>query len=421
MPLNRSPRIAVVGAGPAGLTFASVLLHQLSTAPTAFTPNITLFERVSARASRDQGGSLDIHGPTGQRALRLAGLWDEFLKVARYEGEEMKILDKTGRVWWYDDGNHDPPGEGSEGGPGGPPGEADGRPEIDRGILNGLLIDSLPASAIQWGKAVTALERSASDAHKLTFSDGSSAEFDLVIGGDGAWSKTRRLLTPVVPHYSGVTMIEVRLSGVDSRIPHIGAFVGQGSLMACSDNKGMFVQRNSGERVRVYFSIRCTETWQKDCGIDWNSLAAARVGIRALFADWDGALLDLLDRCDDGIAVRPLYMLPPDDFRWPHARGVTLIGDSAHLMTPFAGEGVNMAMADGMELAEALLDAFKAPNEDPLDSAVKAYEKKMYPRAEEVMKDTWQSLNAFMNPDAPQSGLSFFAAMLPPGTMPEFE
>ncbi|KZO90201.1 monooxygenase [Calocera viscosa TUFC12733] len=288
-----------------------------------------------------------------------------------------------------------------------PPGEADGRPE-------------LPASAIQWGEAVTALERSASGAHKLTFSDGTATAFDLVIGGDGAWSKTRRLLTPVMPYYSDVTMIELRLSGVDSRIPHIGAFVGQGSLMACSDNRGMFVQRNSGERVRVYFSIGCTETWQKDCGIDWNSLAAARVGIRALFADWDGALLELLDRCDDGIAVRPLYMLPPDDFRWPHMKGLTLLGDAAHLMTPFAGEGVNMAMVDGMELAEALLDAFKAPNEDPLDSAVTAYEEKMFPRAEAVMNATLQNIEAVMNADAPQSVLRFLAAQLPPGTIPGF-
>ncbi|KZO90203.1 FAD/NAD(P)-binding domain-containing protein [Calocera viscosa TUFC12733] len=430
MPPNHAPRIAVIGGGPAGLTFASVLLHQLATAPAVpFTPSITLFERDTAHASRDLGGTLDLHGATGQRALHFAGLWEKFVKIARYEGQEIKMLDKTGKVWLTNDEKYGgpPPGVGDEGasaGGAGPRGsDEDGRPEIDRGILNSLLIDSLPESTIQWGKAVTALERSASGTHKLTFSDGTSSEFDLVIGGDGAWSKTRHLLTPIAPYYSGMTMVEVRLSGVDSRIPHIGALVGQGMLMAFSDNGLNIIvgQRNFGERVRVYFTLRCAETWQKDSGIDWRSVAAARPGIRALFADWDRALLDLLDLCDApageaGIAVRPLYMLPPDDFRWPHSKGVTLIGDAAHLMTPSAGEGANIAMADAADLALALVDAFRSPSptagEDPLDEAVKAYEEQMFPLAEASMKRTLDNMNMFMSADTPDRKLAFMRRVM---------
>ncbi|EJU00022.1 FAD/NADP-binding domain-containing protein [Dacryopinax primogenitus] len=420
-------RIAIIGAGCSGLTLAAVLSHLLRTTPLPFTPKITVFERDSARTARDQGGSLDMHGETGQRALKLAGVWDEFLKFGRYEGDSMKIMDKHGNVVMSGPGGP-PPGEN----PGKPNqgeeseidahqfDEPDGRPEIDRGVLNSILIDSLPLNTIQWGKSLSSLTALPSS-HMLTFTDGTSEEFDLVVGADGAWSRTRKLLTPVGPFYSGISFAETRISGCDSRVPHVGAYVGPGTIMLTAENKGIFAQRNSGERVRVYWAMRVSEEWPDSGSVDFSSIRAARPGLRALFADWDPHALQLLDASDEptdapGVIVRPLYMLPLDSFKWEHRPGVTLIGDAAHLMTPFAGEGANMAMIDGAELAQALLSSLLSAGTSPsqadvlqaLEKAIREYENRMFPRAEETMRDTFESMEAFMNDDAPQSGVRFF-------------
>ena len=80
-------KIAIIGAGPAGLTLAR-LLHV-----SKGKVDLTLYERDASPSSRpDQGGTLDLHTDTGLAAIRKCGLWDSFCKYARYEGEELIIV-----------------------------------------------------------------------------------------------------------------------------------------------------------------------------------------------------------------------------------------------------------------------------------------------------------------------------------------
>jgi 2-polyprenyl-6-methoxyphenol hydroxylase-like FAD-dependent oxidoreductase len=112
------PCIAIIGGGPGGLTLASILQKHGIRA--------TVFESEASASSRSQGGSLDLHNESGLEALRVAGLFDDFMKYARYEGQQMRVIDKSGVVHLNKEGPTGPPKE---------EGNYQGRPEIDRFVF----------------------------------------------------------------------------------------------------------------------------------------------------------------------------------------------------------------------------------------------------------------------------------------------
>jgi 2-polyprenyl-6-methoxyphenol hydroxylase-like FAD-dependent oxidoreductase len=85
---------------------------------------------------------------------------------------------------------------------------------------------------------------------------------------------------------------------------------------------------------------------------------------------------------------------------------VTLIGDAAHLMSPFAGEGANLAMIDGADLARAIIE------NDDLDVALRAYEKTMFPRGAKSAKASHASLNMMFTKGRPWRLIAFFQCMI---------
>jgi 2-polyprenyl-6-methoxyphenol hydroxylase-like FAD-dependent oxidoreductase len=361
-------RIAIIGAGLGGLTFARTLQKNGLDA--------VIFERDANRHARSQGGTLDMHVESGQRALADAGLEAEFRAIARPEGQGLKVVDKAGNFLWNEE--DDP--------------ESFDRPEVDRGTLRDMLIDSLEASRIRWGQKLVRIEPVENGCHILHFENGSSVKAGVLVGADGALSRVRKLLTDAKPIYTGVSFVEIGIPDADNTHPELSKMVGKGSFMALSDNKGLIAQRNGDGRIRVYVAFRMEEDGLKNSGILFDQPAEARAAILERFSDWAPELTDLIRYCDDVFMPRPINMLKIG-LDWESQPGVTVIGDAAHLMSPFAGAGANLAMLDASELVRELIAA-----RDP-SVAIKAYEAKMFERAKEMGEESARNLDLCIAPN----------------------
>ncbi|KAI1619499.1 salicylate hydroxylase [Exophiala viscosa] len=388
MPLS----VAIIGAGPSGLTLARLL--QV----TEIDVSITIFERdVSPTSRPSQGGTLDLHNDTGLAALKKAGLWDEALKHLRYDGEELKIGDKNATVLLH---HREEPKSKAETG-------EYARPEIDRELLRSMLLQSVKPKIIQWGKVLQALEPNTG---VLTFRDQSTAgPFDLVIGADGAWSKVRPLLTDIKPQYSGICGFTSFINNVNDEYPEMSKMIGRGSYFVYSDRKSFTAQRMGDESVRIAAWVMKDEKYASDVvakyGKDEDALKQEILGN---FADWSPDILRWT-QASHGFVAWPLFELPVGQF-WEHKKGYTMIGDAASLMTPFAGEGVNKAMKDALELAEALEVALKSDRD--IDEAVKNYEQAMFPRATKYQQCTLRNKNALCTENSAVNVLVAFVDMV---------
>jgi 2-polyprenyl-6-methoxyphenol hydroxylase-like FAD-dependent oxidoreductase len=371
--------VAIIGAGLGGLTLARVLhVHGIAA---------TIYEAEASARARAQGGMLDIHENDGQLALKAAGLFEEFLGLIHEGGQATRVLDQDGHVLF------EQPDDGTG-----------GRPEVPRGDLRRVLLESLPADTIRWGYKVTAVSALGGGRHVLTFADGSAVTAGLLVGADGAWSRVRPLLSEAKPIYVGTSFIETYLYDAETRHKASADAVGGGAMFALASGKGIGAHREPKAVLHAYVALKKPEDWL--ARIDFSDQAVALAQVAKEFHGWAPALTALITDGEAAPVPRPIHALPVEH-RWDRAPGVTLLGDAAHLMSP-SGDGANLAMYDGAELGKAI-----AANPGDVEAALTAYEKDLFPRSASAAAEADRIFKLCFGDDAPQSLVDFFTSMQP--------
>ncbi|KFY71500.1 hypothetical protein V499_08334 [Pseudogymnoascus sp. VKM F-103] len=378
-------RIAIIGAGPSGLALAALLQAQ-SIHPTIYDLRAEPTPAFFAAPC----GMLDLHEDSGLKIIRAAGLWDAFQAELGGCSEECRVLSPAAETLHTDQG------------------QLSSRPEIARNALTKLLLGAVTPGSVKWGHKVSSVHsaRTETGATEVTLDLGADgkATYDFVVGADGAWSRVRAMLTDIVPVYTGAQYVNATLRDATAKFPQLVDLVGSGTTMALGGGRGMMTHRGPQDSIRLYIAVKTPlENWAEEIGIAGKTTAEAKevlLGEGGGFEKWAPELRELLSTaCDEEtsdhpgtvVDVLPLYMLPAGS-RWETQVGATLVGDAAHLMTPWGGEGVNQALLDSLELSNVVGGVGQVESvvewQEKLEAPMKGFEEAMVVRAKEVAEQS---------------------------------
>jgi 2-polyprenyl-6-methoxyphenol hydroxylase-like FAD-dependent oxidoreductase len=369
-------KIAIVGGGPGGLTLARLLQMR--------GVDIAVCERDQSREARVQGSALDLHEDSGLAALEAAGLMDAFWVNHRPDLDRLRLTDQNGTI--LHDHARKMAGAGK-------------RPEIERGPLRDLLLDSLRPDTVQWGCKLESAEMNGGKV-SLHFAGRDSIVADIAIGCDGANSRLRALVTPIRPEYVGVTLVEGIVPAAKDAVPELWELVGGAALIALGNERTLGMGTKPDGSILFYAGMKTNDPDGKSL-LEEADVAEKRVAwFHANFEGWSELWTPLMEKAVS-MVWRPLLVCPTDQ-RWDSKANATLIGDAAHVMPPYAGEGVNMAMLDALVLSRALLSEADAA------SAIAVYEAEMFARMQCMTEDTMINTEMFYAPDAAERVVELF-------------
>lgn len=377
-------KIAIVGGGPGGLTLAKLL--QLK------GMNVKVYERDLNKNARVQGSPLDLHDDSGLAALSKAGLLEEFKSNFLPKADRKKILDEHAEVFFSDHGTKM---EENFGNP-------YFRPEIDRGALRKILLESLIAETVRWNCHFSSMDKH-HNGWLLHFKDGNTVYADIVIAADGANSKIRPYITDIKAFYSGIVMLEGTIYDAAHTSPQISALLNGGKIMAFGNTKGILMGQKGNGEIGFYASFKADENWTMNSGLNFNDKEQLLKWFKTTYPGWNDVWLQLFENASSPFIPRPIYCMPLDQ-TWEALPNLTMIGDAAHVMPPFAGEGVNMAMRDALELSKCLTGG----KYDTVHKAIAVYEKDMQKRAATSAKESLENGELMHSENALSTMLAFF-------------
>lgn len=320
--VNHTPRVAIIGGGLGGLT-AAIALTRIAGA------HVTVFEQAGKLTEVGAGVAI---APNGQRGLDRLGLLD-VVKLAGALTDGPGVNLSTGgrpvaEVAWSDSaGRYQTFG-------------------IHRADFVDALSGAIPNDAVRMGHRLASIHALESTVH-LEFENGVNAEFDAVVGADGVHSLVRdSMFPPSDPVYSGSIayrgVLDASLLPTDWPM-RSQVWMGGGKHFMCYPLR----QRKLFNYVGFVPSDRpLKESWSAEGDV---SELAAEFGSQ----EWDPRLREFIQAIDKTFWWG-LYDREPLA-NWSRGR-VTLLGDAAHTMLPYVGQGVNQAIEDSVSLAIFLRD-----------------------------------------------------------------
>lgn len=359
----RVDKIIIVGGGIGGLGAGLALQRR------GF--RVAIFER--AREMREIGAGVAI-SPNGRRALRDLGI-DEALESISFEANALNICNyATGdRIREHsNDAIRQQQGLGVL--------------QVHRGDLHRLLKEALLSNdpeCLHPGHEFVALEQ---DDRGVTasFANGASARGDVLIGADGNTSTVRSFLFPEEPPvFNG--QVAFRAVVPDELVPdELRAM--PNCMYPAPGRYLMHYPLRSGQMMNV-IGVGQAREWEEE---GW-SIPTTPEDFDGHYADLAPAVRRLIRNIPEGSLFKwGLRDREPLE-RWTVGR-VTMLGDAAHPMTPFLGQGANLALEDGMVLGRAFAQS------ESIDEALRRYEGARQPRTSSIQLVSREQGKALQNP-----------------------
>ena len=393
--LLENKQVAIIGGGMGGLMLARLLQLQ--------NINVKVYERDLNSEVRVQGAPLDLHEDSGLIAMKQANLLDEFYKNIRPNASKARIVDQNFELKFDEhsiikessqtnsENNLDLLQDISK-----------PRPEIDRSVLRNILLNSLAPDSIIWNNQFTSMEKE-NEGWRLHFKNKTTVYADLVIAADGANSKVRSYISTEKPIYSGITMIEGTIYNDKENASNLFEFSKGGKVLAFGMEQTIMYGTKGDGSLMFLLSSKIPENWIKENHLDFKNKQKIFEWFKEVYRDWGSEWDELFESNELYFIPRPQYYFPFNQ-SWATLKNITMIGDAAHKMPPFAGKGANLALLDAVELTDCLTN-----NQFPdTKTAISYFEKQMLERAAIALENTLKNGEQLHSENALEKLLTIF-------------